>query len=46
MKIQKKDYFFHNANSAIPKKIWLIENFSETATNMEDRIWAKNYKKV
>lgn len=40
-KIQKKDYFFHNANSAIPKKIWLIENFSETATNMEDRIWAK-----
>lgn len=39
-KIQKKDFFFHNANSAVRKSILNIQSFSEKATNIEDRIWA------
>lgn len=41
-KIQIKDYFFHNANSMIPRDIWNKFPFDETATNIEDRIWAKS----
>ncbi|ACL03366.1 glycosyl transferase family 2 [Desulfatibacillum aliphaticivorans] len=40
-KIQKKDPFFHNANSMIRRDVWEKYPFSETATNIEDRIWAK-----
>ena len=40
-KIQKKDSFFHNANSIIRKKIWKKYPFSDKATNIEDRLWAK-----
>lgn len=40
-KIQTKDCFFHNANSAIRRDLWNETPFSETATNIEDRIWAK-----
>ena len=40
-RIQKKDYFFHNANSAIRTKILKKYPFSEKATNIEDRLWAK-----
>ena len=40
--IQKKDFYFHNANSAIRKEIWKQFPFSNTATNIEDRIWAKS----
>ena len=40
-KIQKKDSFFHNANSIIRKKVWRKYPFSSTATNIEDRLWAK-----
>ena len=40
-KIQKKDYFFHNANSAIRKAIWKKNNFSNKLTNIEDRYWSK-----
>lgn len=48
-KIQVKDPFFHNANSIIKKKLWKKIPFSNSATNIEDRIWAsqvlkKNYK--
>lgn len=48
-KVQRKDYFFHNANSAFSKKIWNKINFDEKITNIEDRDWAKkiinmNYK--
>lgn len=48
-KTQTKDIFFHNANSAIRRSIWQDIPFSNTATNIEDRIWAKavleaNYK--
>ena len=31
---QKKDSFFHNANSAIPRKIWVKFPFDENTTNI------------
>ncbi len=40
-KIQKKDPFFHNANSALRKELWERFPFDETVTNVEDRVWAK-----
>ena len=40
-RIQKKDYFFHNANSMIPRKIWDEFSFDEQVTNIEDRVWGK-----
>lgn len=40
-KIQKKDPFFHNANSMIRRDVWEENPFSETTTNIEDRLWAK-----
>ena len=40
-RIQEKDYFFHNANSMIPRSIWEKFPFDETVTNIEDRVWGK-----
>jgi len=40
-KIQKKDPFFHNANSMIRRDIWKDIPFDEKVTNIEDRVWAK-----
>ena len=40
-RIQTKDYFFHNANSAIRKDLWETYPFDEKLTNIEDRVWAK-----
>ncbi len=40
-KTQVKDYFFHNANSMLPRAIWDKFPFEEEATNIEDRIWGK-----
>lgn len=40
-KIQSKDPFFHNANSAIRKSIWEKVPFDDEVTNVEDRIWGK-----
>jgi glycosyltransferase involved in cell wall biosynthesis len=40
-KIQVKDYFFHNANSMLPRAIWDEFPFDEDVTNIEDRIWGK-----
>jgi len=45
-KIQKKDSFFHNANSAFTKKIWKKFLFDENVTNIEDRIWGNNIIKA
>jgi rhamnosyltransferase len=44
-RIQKRDTFFHNANSAI--KLDLIKKypFDNKAKHIEDRIWAKNILK-
>ena len=40
-RVQEKDYFFHNANSMIPRKVWDKFPFDEEVTNIEDRIWGK-----
>ena len=40
-KIQIKDTFFHNANSAFRKELWKKIPFNEQATNIEDRIWGE-----
>ncbi|MEO5356723.1 MAG: glycosyltransferase [Nitrospirae bacterium YQR-1] len=40
-KIQKKDYFFHNANSMIKRDIWENLRFDETLPSLEDQAWAK-----
>ena len=40
-RVQRKDSFFHNANSMIRKSLWNEVPFDETVTNIEDRIWAE-----
>ncbi len=40
-RIQRKDTFFHNANSMIRRSLWERFPFDEEITNIEDRIWAK-----
>ena len=40
-RIQKKDYFFHNANSMIRRSIWEQYPFDEEISGLEDRQWAK-----
>lgn len=41
-KLQQVDSFFHNANSAILKKVWKNFPFDDKAKNIEDRIWANS----
>ena len=36
---QKKDSFFHNANSALTREMWEKFPFDENTTNIEDRLW-------
>ena len=38
-RIQRKDSFFHNANSALKRDMWEKIPFDETTTNIEDRLW-------
>lgn len=40
-RIQKKDFFFHNANSMISRKVWEHIPFDNEVTNIEDRVWGK-----
>ena len=40
-KVQAKDFFFHNANSMVPREIWERIPFDEEVTNIEDRVWGK-----
>lgn len=40
-KIQIKDSFFHNANSAFKRDIWIKIPFDEMVTNIEDRVWGQ-----
>ena len=44
-KIQKKDYFFHNANSMIRRNVWEQIPFSEKIHGVEDQDWAKKVLK-
>ena len=39
-RIQSKDTFFHNANSAFKKKLWNKIKFDEKILHIEDRVWA------
>lgn len=39
-KIQRKDPFFHNANSMIRRDVWEKVPFDEDTLHIEDRIWA------
>ena len=41
-RIQRKDYFFHNANSMIKKSSWDEVRFHDESDGVEDRIWAKD----
>lgn len=40
-RVQRRDTFFHNANSAMRREIWETFPFDEELTNIEDRAWAK-----
>ncbi len=40
-RVQKKDFFFHNANSVIRRGLWETEKFCEMANGLEDQRWAK-----
>ena len=40
-KIQMKDSFFHNANSAFTRHTWEAYPFDEEVTNIEDRVWGQ-----
>ena len=40
-KIQIKDSFFHNANSAFRRELWEKFQFDECVTNIEDRVWGQ-----
>jgi len=40
-KEQKRDYFFHNANSMIRRSIWERIPFNENIQGVEDQDWAK-----
>ena len=45
-RVQVKDSFFHNANSAFRKSLWNQYPFDELVTNIEDRIWADQVLKA
>jgi CMP-N-acetylneuraminic acid synthetase/GT2 family glycosyltransferase len=40
-KVQLRDSFFHNANSAIRRELWERYPFDEEVTNIEDRVWGQ-----
>jgi len=44
-RVQVKDSFFHNANSAIRRDVWQRFPFDEKVTNIEDRVWAEQVLK-
>ena len=45
-KIQKKDTFFHNANSAFRRETWNKFPFDEKTPHIEDRLWAHEVLKA
>lgn len=40
-KVQVRDSFFHNANSAMRRSMWETFPFDEQVTNIEDRLWGQ-----
>jgi len=45
-RVQVKDSFFHNANSAFRKSLWEEYPFDEEVSNIEDRLWANTVQKA
>lgn len=45
-RVQVKDSFFHNANSAFRRSTWERFPFDEEVLNIEDRIWAGQVQKA
>ena len=45
-RVQRKDSFFHNANSIIRRSLWENVPFDEEITNIEDRLWAHKVLKM
>jgi CMP-N-acetylneuraminic acid synthetase len=45
-RVQVKDSFFHNANSAFRRSTWQRFPFDEEVRNIEDRIWASAVQKA
>lgn len=45
-RVQVKDSFFHNANSAIRRDVWQKIPFDDKVTNIEDRLWAEKVLKA
>ena len=41
VRLQKKDFMFHNAHSIIWRDVWKRIPFDEKTKNIEDRIWGK-----
>jgi rhamnosyltransferase len=41
-RVQLRDYFFHNANSMLPRSVWERFQFDEDVGNIEDRVWGKS----
>lgn len=41
-KIQERDPFFHNANSALRRSTWEKFPFDEDVKNLEDRVWGQS----
>ena len=39
-RVQRRDSFFHNANSMIRRNVWERIPFDEQVSNVEDRVWA------
>lgn len=44
-RVQRKDSFFHNANSMIRRSVWEKVPFDETVMGIEDRVWAEEVLK-
>jgi glycosyltransferase involved in cell wall biosynthesis len=40
-RVQTQDFFFHNANSIIQRRVWDEVPFDEEISGVEDRDWAK-----
>lgn len=40
-RIQRKDFFFHNANAMVRRSVWERIPFDETLSGVEDRAWAR-----
>jgi glycosyltransferase involved in cell wall biosynthesis len=40
-RVQRRDFFFHNANAMIRRSVWDQIPFDETLSGVEDRVWAR-----